>query len=311
MPVYNWYQTPVDSNGTATANSVLVTVWVDTSQPPAGSSYDIVIIEDAPGDGNVSSSEWKDYTGGGKGLNGGNSVKLFDGSPGGAGVLYSSQAYSLGDTGLTNDLVKNFAPVDADALDVCFLAGTQIATPNGLVLVEDLGVGDLVLTRDDGPQPIRWISRRDITPTRLDLCPDLRPIEFAPGSLGRGLPRRSLRVSPQHRALISDANSAPVLASARHLAQAGWPGVRVITEKAPFTLIHFAFDNHQLVLAEGAEMESFYPGPMALRALSPMARGKLIARFPELAHGTNPMQPVRPFLKRRELTALMAQLQSA
>ena len=40
----------------------------------------------------------------------------------------------------------------------CFVAGTMIRTPRGEVPIETLQPGDLVITRDDGAQPLRWIS---------------------------------------------------------------------------------------------------------------------------------------------------------
>ncbi|MGB4828605.1 MAG: choice-of-anchor L domain-containing protein, partial [Paracoccaceae bacterium] len=42
----------------------------------------------------------------------------------------------------------------------CFVAGTLIRTPDGDVPVETLHPGDLVLTMDDGPQPLRWTGSR-------------------------------------------------------------------------------------------------------------------------------------------------------
>lgn len=39
---------------------------------------------------------------------------------------------------------------------ICFTPDTLVATARGLRAVERLSVGDLVLTRDNGPQPIRW-----------------------------------------------------------------------------------------------------------------------------------------------------------
>ncbi|MFK7941410.1 MAG: TfuA-like protein, partial [Paracoccaceae bacterium] len=42
---------------------------------------------------------------------------------------------------------------------VCFAGGTMILTPRGEILVEDLKVGDMVVTLDDGPMPILWMSK--------------------------------------------------------------------------------------------------------------------------------------------------------
>lgn len=44
----------------------------------------------------------------------------------------------------------------------CFAAGTMITTPDGPGAVETLRPGDLVVTRDRGPQPLRWIGRQSV-----------------------------------------------------------------------------------------------------------------------------------------------------
>jgi antigen 43 len=52
---------------------------------------------------------------------------------------------------------------------VCFLRGTRLETPNGQTAVEDLNVGDLVATRQNGAtfyQPVKWIGHRHITLAR-------------------------------------------------------------------------------------------------------------------------------------------------
>ena len=38
---------------------------------------------------------------------------------------------------------------------LCFAQGTWITTPNGQVPIEELAAGDMVVTMDHGPQPIR------------------------------------------------------------------------------------------------------------------------------------------------------------
>ena len=45
---------------------------------------------------------------------------------------------------------------------ICFAAGTQIKTADGPVKVEDLKVGDKLVTRDDGVQELRWIGARSV-----------------------------------------------------------------------------------------------------------------------------------------------------
>lgn len=78
----------------------------------------------------------------------------------------------------------------------CFTAGTRIETPDGAQRIEDLEIGDLVVTKDHGPQMIRWIGRREVAGQG-----DFAPILFKAGSIGN---TADLRVSPQHRMLLQD-----------------------------------------------------------------------------------------------------------
>ena len=81
------------------------------------------------------------------------------------------------------------------AVFVCFAKGTWITTPSGQVPIEKLAAGDMVVTMDHGPQPIRWISS-----SKRHAIGDMAPILIRKGALGN---TRDLRVSPQHRMLLS------------------------------------------------------------------------------------------------------------
>lgn len=69
----------------------------------------------------------------------------------------------------------------------CFARGTRIETETGPVRVEDLAVGDRVLTRDDGYQQIRWIGSRHLDAATLAAKPKLRPILIGKGAMGDGV----------------------------------------------------------------------------------------------------------------------------
>lgn len=279
MATYQWYATAVDSDGTATSDSVVVNVWVDTGPPPDPSLYDI-IITDTNGDGLISDAEWSDYTGGGQGLNGGGVLTLFDGVPGGSGTLYSSVPYTTGDADLLDGLVKNFIPADPSDVSVpppCFVAGTSIETANGHVLVENLKTGDLVITMDSGLQAIRWIGARKVTATGK-----LAPIVFQAGAVGNV---RKLRVSPQHRMLITNWKAElyfgqfEVLVAAKHLINNDTI-YQCATDEVEY--FHLMFDKHEIIFAEDAPTESFYPGESAINTLNSAAREELFEIFPEL-----------------------------
>ncbi len=87
----------------------------------------------------------------------------------------------------------------------CFASGTLIETSEGLVRVEDLKVGDQVLTYDNGLRPVCWIGSRGLSQTQLEDKPHLKPIVIRANALGPGYPQRDLIVSPQHRILVSSA----------------------------------------------------------------------------------------------------------
>ena len=48
------------------------------------------------------------------------------------------------------------------------------------------------------------------------------------------------------------------------------------------TYVHFLFDDHQIVISNGAETESLYTGAEALRSVGEAAREEILALFPEL-----------------------------
>lgn len=139
----------------------------------------------------------------------------------------------------------------------CFVAGTLIATPNGEVPVDMLKVGDLVLTKDNGPQPIRWAGCRYLTHVDLTRTRQ-QPIEFKPGSLSAGKPRRNLRVSPQHRILVVG----DLLVPARGLTDLR--NVRVMRGCRRVSYHHILLPKHEVIYAEGVPTESLLAGPVYL-----------------------------------------------
>lgn len=184
----------------------------------------------------------------------------------------------------------------------CFTAGTMIVTRRGEVAVEDLRVGDDVLTVDRGFRPIRWIGSRKLSARQLQLAPQLRPIRFEIGALGNGLPLRPLEVSPQHRCLIRSeiahrmVGAREVLAAAKHMLVA--EGVSVVETDAPVTYFHLLLDSHELLISNGALTESFFIGPVGMSSMSANDRMEIMTLFPDLCseEAHHVMPPARKFL---------------
>ncbi|MGC1506130.1 MAG: Hint domain-containing protein [Sulfitobacter sp.] len=185
----------------------------------------------------------------------------------------------------------------------CFVAGTMIATPDGERPAETLVPGDLVLTQDDGPQPLRWMGTRKVAATG-----DFAPIHIRANTFGS---HRDLLVSPLHRVLIRDNlaellfGEAEVLVAARDLVND-----RSVRRRAggEVTYVHLLFDRHQVVFSEGLETESFLPGPQTTKSFEQDVVDEICALFPEIdpetGQGYSPA--ARRTLKRYEADLLRA-----
>ena len=277
-------------------------------------------VNDADNSGSITRDEWVRYTGDSAGHIGGSVggvPALWDGTDGtlstkSSGFLYTAEPLPItapeNATQVQNILRQIVHAPKYDVrladLEICFLSGTMIDTPDGPRAVETLRGGDLVMTRDHGAQPLIWTSSSHVSRADLDRAPNKRPIRIAAGALGNGLPRKTVELSPQHRVMVCH-DGREYLISARHLMMAGLPGVSARRDDNDFTLIHIACADHQIVLAEGAPMETFFTGVMAVRALGLPQRLSLMIALPELAMGGNPMTPARPFIKHHDYARML------
>jgi autotransporter passenger strand-loop-strand repeat protein len=132
----------------------------------------------------------------------------------------------------------------------CYAAGTHITTPAGEIAVQDLTIDDLVRTASSEGRPVLWIGRRSYAGRFLAANPGVQPIRFQSGSLGDGLPRRDLLVSPEHAMFLDG-----LLVPARCLVNGS-----TITQERGLERVdyfHVELDSHDVLLAEGAPSESF------------------------------------------------------
>lgn len=192
----------------------------------------------------------------------------------------------------------------------CFARGTLLETVRGQVPVEDLRVGDLVATRDNGFQPVRWIGKRHLGMPTLLSQPQLRPIRISAGALGEGAPAVDLVVSPQHRILVRSKialrlfGAVEVLVAAKQLLSLN--GIEIADDLAEVEYFHILFDRHEVVFSNGAETESLYTGAEALKALGESARTEILTLFPELEGPDGVPEGARVLLNGRQGRKLAA-----
>ncbi len=200
--------------------------------------------------------------------------------------------YASGSDQVVSFTITGFDGADFDddtvtiTLLICVVSGTLIDTEAGCVPVETLQPGDRIRTVDAGLQTLRWVGARRVTGSEQAADPDLKPIVIRKDALGPGRPFRDLRVSPQHRVLLRDWRAQMLFGEDEVLAPA-----KALINDATITIDHageavtyhhLLFSSHQVIVTDGAETESFYPGRFTIDALAEETRDELLALFPEL-----------------------------
>jgi fibronectin-binding autotransporter adhesin len=132
----------------------------------------------------------------------------------------------------------------------CFCRGTLIRTTKGEVAVEDLEIGDRVVTLSGAARPIKWIGRRAYDPRFVRGNRNILPVRVCAGALGAGVPARDLCISPEHALYINGLFlPARLLVNAATIRQDPWP------ENIEY--FHIELYSHDVIFAEGATAETF------------------------------------------------------
>lgn len=168
----------------------------------------------------------------------------------------------------------------ADVICVSFAAGTRITLPGGAQQpIETLKIGAMVLTRDNGPQPVRWLGKATLRATG-----SFAPVVISSGTLGNS---GDLVVSPHHRLFIYQrsqrrlSGAAEIMVQAKHLID----GDRVWRREGGFVDYYsLVFDAHEIIFAEGIACESLMVTDDTVRLLPPELSGELQSLFPGLKH---------------------------
>ncbi|AKS45781.1 Lamin Tail Domain [Octadecabacter temperatus] len=198
--------------------------------------------------------------------------------------------------------------------NVCFADGTRLATPNGEISIEDLKIGDLVHTADDGPQPVRWLysctwQREDVSQSL-----NLSAVLIRADALGVGLPSCDLRLSQQHRVLVQGAiaqrmfGEDEVLIPAKALLSVA--GVSLEVPEVSVTYYHVMLDDHHIVTANAVAAESLFLGEQALASIPEQGLKEisllLDVSIDDLTDGSVEALPARALVGGRRASRLVA-----
>jgi hypothetical protein len=217
-----------------------------------------------------------EYGSAGSGFASGNDYAIFEDSSGQQYILFSSdfdqtRISASGDLELTE---QGDAPSNIPIADIlCFAKGTMIRTVSGEKTVEDIKVGDKLVTYEGTITTVHWASSSHHDAETLTRFPKLRPVKIKEGAFGDGLPKHDLLVSRQHRMMLRSivANRMTghfeVLVPVHTLSDNSFAEIDETQKEV--TYYHLLTDQHDVILANGLPCESLHIGAHLEGAIGP------------------------------------------
>lgn len=136
---------------------------------------------------------------------------------------------------------------------VCLLRGTLVRTPDGECPVEDLAIGDGVVTAIGEAKRVRWIGRQRFRRAEgRAWVGRVLPVRIARGALGGDAPTRDLYLSQAHAVAVGGS-----LVPAGKLLNGRTITIDRATDLVTLDYFNIELDAHGVVLAEGAPVETF------------------------------------------------------
>lgn len=167
----------------------------------------------------------------------------------------------------------------SDMLCLSFHRGTRIVLASGAqVPIEQLVPGTKVLTREHGPQAIRWIGR-----TTLRARGSFAPVVITAGTMGN---EADLIVGPHHRLFVYQRKKLPGLQTSELLVQARHfvDGETVYRREAGYAeYFSLVFDRHEIIYAEGIPVESLMVNEASVASLPSELADALRKNLPGLS----------------------------
>lgn len=155
------------------------------------------------------------------------------------------------------------------------MIGSKVLTPEGQVRVQALKIGDLVVTKHNGNQPVSWVGRKQVNPLVLKDNPEFNAIFIEQNAFGKNLPDEDLFVSQQNR-LVHKSSLTSFGALTRY------DGVNVDNNSFYADYIHIMFEQHETIFVNGLEVESFHPGQPSFEGTDLQTRLEMFALYPQL-----------------------------
>jgi len=180
-----------------------------------------------------------------------------------------------------------------------------IETARGPVLARDIRLGDRLVTRDNGLQPVRWIG--DSTVMYDDGnggAPDPTvahrgPVRIRAGVAGTNPDAGNLVVAPGQRVLVRNAMNELLFATQEVIAAAGdlthLDGIDFVP-RAVGRWTHLLLDKHEMIRVNGIWMESFAPDRWSIRVAYPEEWDSIIEAMPQLRYDSTAANYVEPRL---------------
>ena len=175
--------------------------------------------------------------------------------------------------------------------------GANVRTPCGARRIENLRRGDLVVTRDNGLQPVRMIWTRKVSAVEIAADPSLAPVRLKPRTIGPMMPQQDVVIAGGHRVLVPGYriegadDKTCCLVPARELAGFN-EGAFVDRDTEETTFYNLVFDCHQTFTVNGLAVESFLPTASHLSRLDQLLRDDIVQLFPELSRNPSAYPPV-------------------
>lgn len=193
---------------------------------------------------------------------------------------------------------------------ICFVSGTPILTVGGYKKVEDIRTGDRLVDWEGNPTKVLWVGVQHVTDLTNPANAAARPLTFAPTTFGRAPDQPAIRLSGNHRILLSGPiaslyfGSSDVLVPAKALAD----GQRATVEdfENTVTYYHLLCEAHTLVCAGGIWAETLVLGPVSNHILGPRKIDEITTATThcDVSQHARLHQTCLPSLKPREVTLL-------